>query len=142
MGRVLCGWRQTELSNDGGEAKGCARNVYNYNDYIKTHNVLSAMKLLFPYDQCRILASSIHTCVCQSFPEDSSELQTSFFGYGIHYTYWKLNCAYLRCDSVSMSQKLNIAKRVMLSQTKKPSLSRPISRSKQATEMKQKATNS
>ena len=56
-------------------------------------------------------------------------------------TYRKLNCAYLRHDSVGMSRKLNIAKRVMLSQTKRPAL-RPISRSKQATEMKQKATNS
>ena len=78
----------------------------------------------------------------QDFPEDSDELRTSFFGNSIHHTYRKLNCAYLRRDSAGMSQKLNVAKRVMLSQTKRPSLSRPISRSKQATEMKQKATNS
>lgn len=29
------------LSNDGSEAKGCARDVYNYNDYIKMHNPLT-----------------------------------------------------------------------------------------------------
>ena len=102
----------------------------------------SVMKLMFPYDQWRVLASWIHTCVCKSFPEDSGELRTSFFGNSIHHTYRKLNCAYLRRDSVGMSRKLNEAKRVMLSQTKRSSLSRPISRSKQGTEMKQKATNS
>ena len=35
----------------------------------------------------------------QVFSEDSGELRTSF-GNCIHYTHWKLNCAYLRCDSI------------------------------------------
>ena len=41
-----------------------------------------------------------------------------------------------------MSRKLNLAKLVTLSQMKGRSLSRPIASSKQATEMKQKATYS
>ena len=65
------------------------------------------MKLLFPYNQWHILASWIHTCICKSFPEDSGELWTSFFDNDIHHTHWKLNCVYLRHDSVSMIRKLN-----------------------------------
>ena len=141
-GRFWCPWNDNCMSNHDYNSHfttwHCCVTVTLYRPM--TH--FSVMKLLFPYDQWRVLASWLHTCVCKSFPEDSGELWTAFSHNGIHYTYQKLNCAYLWRDNVGMSRKLNVVNCVMLSQTKRRSLSRQISRTKHATEMKQKVTNS